>query len=102
MRADSVLLLATAAMAGPLVLIEPVAFWVAAALSVCVLVRMARPLVVIAAVLLIALAAVRGAHALDRYEAERVSVRDAIGVPSRCAAQARVVASPEPCAIPLH
>jgi competence protein ComEC len=93
-RADPVLLLSLAVLAGPLIVLQPLAAVGGAAGVLLVAGRSARPWILAAAVAALGASAARGRAALEAYEARRIAVRDALGPPARCAGEGTVIASP--------
>jgi competence protein ComEC len=95
-RIDPVLVLALAAVGGQAATVAPLPAVMAAAgvLALLAAARALRWTVLLAAVGLFGLSAWRARASLERFEDERVRVRDAVGPPSRCAGQGVVVASP--------
>jgi competence protein ComEC len=93
-RIDLVLLFAVALVAGQTAAREPLAAWSAAVGVVVVLTRFVRWPLLGCALVLFAFGSWRAAQTLERFEVERVRVRDALGPPARCAGTGRVVSSP--------
>ncbi len=94
MRADSVLVVSLAAVAGQTAAVAPLPACLGALGVGVVFGRRVTPGTWVLALALFAGAGWRAGRALDRFEAERVRVRDALGAPARCAARGRVVTSP--------
>jgi len=93
-RIDGVLVVALAAVAGQAAALAPWPVWCGAAgVALCLRGRMSLWWTALA-LLLLALSSLRGAWSLERFDDERVRVRDALGPPSRCAGAGRLVASP--------
>jgi competence protein ComEC len=93
-RVDTVLLVALGSMLGPLALLQPGAAIAAGLGAAAIALRRARWLALLAALAAMLLAGWRARAALSEFEASRISARDALGEPQRCAGRARVVASP--------
>ncbi|HSU40678.1 MAG TPA: ComEC/Rec2 family competence protein, partial [Polyangiaceae bacterium] len=94
MRLDAVLIVAVAAVAGQTAAVAPLAALCAAAGVLVVLAPGLERHVAFVAILAFGASAWRARAALERFELERVRVRDAIGAPSRCAGEGVVVSSP--------
>lgn len=94
MRVDAAIALCAALLGGALIVAAPLPAAAAAALLGCLVVGRLRTSVLCACLLGLLLGHGRAAGGLAAYEGERVAARDALGAPSRCAARARVVASP--------
>src|SRR6185503_3344097 len=93
-RADAVLVVSLAAVAGQTAAVAPGPACLGALGVGAVLGRRVGLGVWPAALVAFALAAWRAGDALERFEAERVRVRDALGAPARCAASGTVALSP--------
>jgi competence protein ComEC len=93
-RLDGVLFVAVAAVAGQTAAIAPLPALCAAAGVLVLLAPALARRVVLLAILAFAGSAWRARAALERFEVERVRVRDAIGAPSRCSGEGVVVSSP--------
>lgn len=92
--ADGVLVCGAALAAASLVIVAP---WEVAATAIALglmLVRRARMGAIALAALLLVAGALRARAAVTAYEIERAAADAAIGLPKRCTARARVVASP--------
>ncbi|HEY3255734.1 MAG TPA: ComEC/Rec2 family competence protein, partial [Polyangiaceae bacterium] len=94
MRVDGVLLSAVAAVAGGVCAVYPGPTLLCLSCAVLLLRAQVGWRTGVAALLCFALSAARGAWQVQRFEATRIQLRDAIGPPSRCDLHAIVAASP--------
>ncbi len=94
MRVDGVLLCAASAVAGGLAAVYPGPALFCALFSGVALRREVSRRALLCAALLFALGAARGAEQIRAFEAARITARDAVGPPSRCDLEARVITSP--------
>lgn len=93
-RADPILVVSLAAVAGQTAVVAPGPAWLGALGVGALLGRRLGFFASFVAVGLFAGAGFRAGRAIDRFENERVRVRDALAAPSRCAVKGHVVASP--------
>jgi competence protein ComEC len=93
-RVDGVLLAALAAIAGGVSAVYPGPALFCAVFAVLVLGRAVSSRARIFALLFCALGAARGALQVQRFEAARITARDAIGPPSRCDLRGVIAVSP--------
>jgi competence protein ComEC len=93
-RVDTVLILAAAAVGGQLAALARLPAWCTALGVVWLLRRSAPAWVLVAGIGVFGLASLRATAALERFEVERVRVRDALGPPARCAGAGSVITSP--------
>lgn len=94
MRVDPAVLVALAAVGGTALPVAPLATGLAALGVLALVVRRVSAWAVALAVLALGASSLRAGRALDDFETRRLRARDDFGAPSRCAAEARVVASP--------
>lgn len=91
---DPVLLCAIAAVLGSLCAVAPQCTGFSTLLCGILISRSIRPAVLLWAVLLFGAGWLRAEYAIAQFERERVSVRDALHAPSRCAVSGTVTSSP--------